>query len=175
MKPGDHPEFFRLPPPPGQSRESTIVLDRYGRFHHEGAPVEHPGLARAFASWIATHPDDGRYILQNGYDWCYFTVEDTPLFVSGVRRDGDAVVLELFDGSSERLDPTALASGSALASDDDGVLRARVRGGRHEARFGREAMLMIAPLLADGDDGAPELEVGGRRYPIAPRAPLTGR
>ena len=34
-----------------------------------------PGLARALASWIARHPDDGRFILTNGYDWTYFTVE----------------------------------------------------------------------------------------------------
>src|SRR5262249_32567480 len=31
MKPGDHPDFFRLPPPPGRSRESRIVLDDLGR------------------------------------------------------------------------------------------------------------------------------------------------
>ena len=80
VRPGDHPDFFRLPPPPGRSRESTIVLDAEGRFFHEGAPVTHRGMARAFASWVARHPDDGRYILSNGYDWSYFRVEDAPRF-----------------------------------------------------------------------------------------------
>ena len=69
MKPGDHPEFFRFPAPEGRSRESTIRLDAEGRFHHEGNVVEHPKLAEAFHTWIARHPDDGRYILTNGYDW----------------------------------------------------------------------------------------------------------
>jgi len=41
VKPGDHPEFFRLAPPPGASRDSTISLDAEGRFFHDGARVEH--------------------------------------------------------------------------------------------------------------------------------------
>jgi hypothetical protein len=164
MKPGDHPEFFRLPPPPGASRESTIVLDREGRFHHDGAPVEHPGLARGFASWISTHPDDGRYILENGYDWCYFTVEDTPYFIDAVvLRDG-AVVLELFDGTSEPLDP------ATLRCDAEGALRVRVKSGRHAARFSRQAQLMIEPWLREGqrEGEPPALEIAGARYPISP-------
>ena len=46
MRPADHPEFFRLPAPEGRSRESTIVLDAEGRFHHDGELVEHPGDGR---------------------------------------------------------------------------------------------------------------------------------
>ena len=61
MKPSYHPEFFRLPPPAGASRESSIVLTADGRFYHDGAEVTHPGMAKAFATWIARHPDDGRY------------------------------------------------------------------------------------------------------------------
>ena len=86
MKPGDHPEFFRFPPPEGRSRESTIVLTRDGRFLHDGTLVEHPGMQRAFASWLARHPDDGRFILSNGYDWTYLTVEGHACFVKGVRQ-----------------------------------------------------------------------------------------
>src|SRR3954468_16729478 len=78
MKPGDHPDFFRFAPPPGASRESAIVLDREGRFWHEGERVEHPALERALRGWIARHPDDGRLILTNGYDWCYFRAEGAP-------------------------------------------------------------------------------------------------
>ena len=73
MKPSDHPEFFRFPPPEGRSRESTIVLTKDGRFFHEGAPVTHAGMRKAFASWLSRHPDDGRHILTNGYE-----TNDTP-------------------------------------------------------------------------------------------------
>ena len=104
MRPGDHPDFFRLPAPEGRSRESTLRLDREGRFLHEGELVTHRGMARAFASWIARHPDDGRFILTNGYDWTYFTVEGTPYFVEGVRAGEDGPVLVLFDGSEEAPD-----------------------------------------------------------------------
>src|SRR6185369_4619763 len=114
-RPGDHPDFFRLPPPPGRSRESTIRLDALGRFIHDGHLVEHPGMRRAFASWIARHPDDGRFILSNGYDWTYFTVEDVPFFVETVRSVGGAPVLVLSDGSEEPLDPKTLTTGDAGA------------------------------------------------------------
>ena len=69
MTPGDHPDFYRLAPPPGASRESTIVLDGEGRFWHDGEHVDHPALEQALRSWIGRHPDDGRLILTNGYDW----------------------------------------------------------------------------------------------------------
>ena len=91
VRPSEHPEFFRLPAPEGRSRESTIRLDAEGHFFHDGAPVEHAKLADAMHTWIARHPDDGRYILSNGYDWSYFTVEDAPFVVRSVQP----VLLEL--------------------------------------------------------------------------------
>ncbi len=153
MKPGDHPDFFRFPAPEGRSRESTIRLDRDGRWHHDGELVTHPGLAAALPTWIRRHPDDGRFILSNGYDWCYFTVEGTPYFVDGVTL-GDPPLLRLSDGRSVPLDP------ATLALDERGALRCRVGG--EEASFGRHAQLAMAPLLRDGDP--PEVEIGGRRY-----------
>jgi hypothetical protein len=148
VRPADHPDFFRLPPPEGRSRESTIRLDAAGRFFHDGERVTHRGMARAFASWIARHPDDGRFILTNGYDWTYFTVEGTPFFVEGVRRDPSGPVLALFDGSEEPLVPTA------LRLDDDGIFRTTVKGGAFEARFSRTAQLELSSWLEENDDGS---------------------
>ncbi len=153
MKPGDHPLFFELPAPGGASRESTIRLDRHGRWFHDGEAVTHPGLRAALPTWIRRHPGDGRLILSNGYDWCYFTAEDTPYFVEAVTL-GDPVVLRLSDGSDAPLDP------ATLSLDADGALRCRVKGER--ARFGRHAQLAMEPLLAEGDP--PAIDVGGRRY-----------
>jgi hypothetical protein len=95
VRPGDHPEFFRFPAPEGRSRESTIRLDAEGRFFHDGAVVEHPGLAAAMHTWIALHPDDGRFILTNGYDWTYFTVDDAPYFVRALRIEPSHATLLL--------------------------------------------------------------------------------
>jgi len=167
MKPSEHPEFFRLPPPPGRSRESTIVLDADGRFFHDGAPVEHAGMKRAFASWIHRHPDDGRFILTNGWDFCYFTVEDTPFFVEAIRATERGITLCLFDGSEEALDP------GALTLDERGVLRTTVKGGTFDARFSRSAQLALGPFLEEGADGEPVLSILGVRYELDPHPSKT--
>jgi len=156
MKPSDRPDFFRLPPPPGRSRESTIKLDRFGRFFHDGEPVQHDGLAGGFARWVARHPDNGRYILSNGHDWCYFTVEATPYFVRGLRVIDGGAQLTLSDQTKELLNP----KGACI--DDDGVVRVSVKGGAFQARFTQAAQLELAPLLADEEPCA--LVVAGTRY-----------
>lgn len=164
-RPGDHPDFFRLPPPPGRSRESTIVLDAEGRFFHDNAPVEHPGMARAFASWIGRHPDDGRYILNNGWDWSYFTVEDAPFFVEAVRANERGPLLVLSDGTEEPL------AASSLRAGEGGALYVKVKGGAFEARFCRTAQLGLGPWVEEEPDGAPALVILGARYRIEPPGP----
>jgi uncharacterized protein len=160
MLPQDHPDFFRLPPPPGQSRESTIRLDGEGRFWHAGELVRHPGMQAAFATWIRRHPDDGRYVLCNGYDWSYFGVDDVPYFVRGLRLVPAGLELGLSDGSSELLDPASLRQGNA------GALYCRVKGGQFEARFTPGAQTALLPHLVEGGAGEPLLELAGQRFPV---------
>jgi hypothetical protein len=166
MKPGDHPDFFRFAPPPGTSRESTIRLDRDGTFFHDGQVVAHRALAKALASWIARHPDDGRFILTNGYDWTYFTVEDAPYVVASIDADAAPPTITLSDDSIEPLDPEGATVG------DDGVVYVRVKGGAFEARLSRHAQTQLAPLLVGGDveGAAPRLALGGREFPLPARA-----
>jgi len=161
VKPGDHPEFFRFPAPEGRSRESTLRLDAEGRFWHEGNPVEHAKLGQAMHGWVDRHPDDGRFILSNGYDWTYFTVDDAPFFVRSVRFTGDAVVLVLSDGSEEPWDPgaTRVGAGDALYTR----VKATHARGPFEAKFTRFAQSQLAPALVDGGDGRqPAAQIGGR-------------
>lgn len=162
MRPADHPEFFRLPPPEGRSRESTIVLGADGRFFHDGHEVTHPGMARAFATWIGKHPDDGRFILNNGYDWTYFTVEDTPFFVDALHAKGrgEPPEIVLSDGSAESLDPSRLREGP------DGALYVDVKSGAFQARFTRSAQLALGELLVEGAGGALFFDFDGRRVAI---------
>ncbi len=159
-RPGDHPDFFRLPPPPGRSRESTIRLDAQGRFFHDNEAVTHPGMALAFATWIGRHPDDGRYILNNGWDWSYFTVEDVPFFVEHVRAEGGAPLLVLSDGTEEPLD------GSSVRAGEGAALELRVKRGEFAARFRRAAQLELAPWLDADPDGTPVLVILGARYRV---------
>jgi uncharacterized protein len=166
MRPGDHPDFFRLPPPEGRSRESTIRLDGEGRFLHEGRPVEHARLAAGLHAWISRHPDDGRYVLNNGYDWSYFTVDDAPFVVRALRVEGERLVLLLSDGTEEAWEPASTRVG------DDGALYASIKqatsGGPYEAKFSRHAQTSLGPMLAE-DAGAPprlSVRIGGRLHAI---------
>src|SRR6202012_5079264 len=158
MRPGDHPEFFRFPPPEGRSRESTLRLDAQGRFWHEGRLVEHAGLAAGLHGWIGRHPDDGRYILTNGYDWTYFTVEDAPYFVRAVRLAGDAITLVLSDGAEEPWDPagTRVGAGDALYT----TVKRQAKGGPFEAKFTPHAQAALEPALIEGPSG-PAVRIGG--------------
>lgn len=162
MKPSDHPDFFRVAPPPGTSRRSTIRLDREGRFSHDGVRIEPGPLHRALTSWIARHPDTGELILTNGYDWCTFDVEDAPFIVEALALlPGGWPEITLSDESTEPLDPETLSIGAADA------VYARVKGGTFEARFSRHAQTSLAPLLIEADP--PTVQVGGRRYAIPAR------
>ena len=164
MKPGDHPDFFRFAPPPGTSRESTLVLDHDGFFWHDGVRVDHEALAEALHRWISKHPDDGRLILTNGYDWCYFRAETTPYIVKAVRvtNYGADASLMLSDATEEKLDPRN------LFTDDEGVVFARVKAGVFEARFSRHAQTSLAPLLVSAEP--PIVKVGDVQAELRPRA-----
>lgn len=168
MKPGDHPEFFRFPAPEGRSRESTIRLDGEGRFFHDDEPVEHPKLRDALHTWIARHPDDGRFILTNGYDWTYFIVDDVPFFVRSVEgTDGDATLV-LSDGSREPLDPGGVRTNERgelyvkVKSDAEGAKK----GGPFDAKFTRFAQTQLAPFLeADGANVVLRTKRGHATFP----------
>ena len=160
MKPGEHPDFYRLAPPPGTSRESTIRLDAEGKFWHDGARVDHPALEKALHGWIALHPDNGRFILTNGYDWTYFRVDDVAYAVRSLRVTPENVTLVLSDETEEPLDPASLRVGNGEA------LYAKVKGGQFEARFSRHAQTALAPILHEGTAGKLRLTVGGRDYAI---------
>jgi hypothetical protein len=137
-------------------------LDESGRFWNNGVPVDHDGMALAFASWITKHPDDGRFILTNGYDWTYFTVRDAPFFVRHVENRDGRPVLRLFDGSEEPLQP------DHVTVSEEGILYAQVRG-HFEARFTPTAQSAMVDFVGEGPDGEPRVEVGGNQYPIRPR------
>lgn len=164
MKPGDHPEFFRLPPPPGRSRESAIRMDAEGRFWDHGLPIDNPAMQRAFRRWIRRHPDDGRFILDNAYDWTYFTVEDTPFRVVGCVPSDAGLRVRLDDDSEEILQ-------GPVWSGHQGALYARVKGGVFDARFQPNAQASLGPVLAEQEGGGFGLVSGGTVLPVLDRAP----
>lgn len=143
----------------GLSRETDIVLDETGRFFSGGALVAHPGVAAAFARWIERDPS-GRYVLRNDLHYVYLRVEGAPLFVTRLELAPDAATLVLQGGEREPLRPETLREGP------DGVLYVSARDGTWPARLLPRAALSLAPALREARDGAVELELAGRRYPI---------
>lgn len=134
-------------------------MDGEGRFWHDGELVVHPGLLEALPRWVGRHPDDGRYILTNGYDWTYFTVDDVPFFVRGVST-GDAPELLLSDGTKEPFPDGGYRVGR------DGALYCPVKGGAFEARFTPGAQAALAAFVVEDASGSAMLSVGGRRLPL---------
>lgn len=155
MKPGEHPEFFRFPAPEGRSRESKIRLDGDGYFHDNDEKVSHAKLAAALHTWIGRHPDDGRYILTNGYDWTYFTVDDVPFFVRAIKNvDGDAMLV-LSDETEEPLDPKTATLGPRgdLYIEITHPNADKAKSGPFKAKLTRHAQTQLEPFLrTDGTD-----------------------
>ena len=128
-------------------------------------------MARAFATWIQTHPDNGRFILNNGYDWTYFRVDDTPFFVESLAWSAEgSPVLVLSSGEQEPLQIQNLSVG------EDGVVFARVKGGAFEAKFTHAAQLGLAPLLVEVGAGQVGISLGDQQVqlPVRP-APVAHR
>jgi hypothetical protein len=148
-------------------RRSGIRVDREGRFIHEGAEVTHDGLKRALFRWLdRLPPPDGRYVLRlDEKRFAYLDdVEDTPLVARAARFDPSGVVyLALSDGSEEALDP------ATLTLDDDGVLRAWVRGGRLEARLATSAAAVLADAISE-DGARPLLRLAGQSHALRRRS-----
>jgi hypothetical protein len=145
-------------------RRSGIRVDREGRFVHEGEEVRHEGLRRALFRWLDAEPD-GRVVLRlDARRFAYVDVDDTPLVARAARLDGERALLALTDGAEEPLDP------ATLTVDEAGVLRARVRGGRLEARLDTSAVAALADRLSEVSPGRWVLTLAGR-HPLAPRRP----
>ena len=120
-------------------------------------------MREAFAAWVRRHPDDGRYVLCNGYDWSYFRVEDVGFFVRGVRSERGTLVLSLSDGTEEELAPVTLCANA------EGALYCSIKQGGFEAKFTPTAQTALLPYVVESASGEPALRVAERDYLIPAR------
>jgi uncharacterized protein len=124
--------------------DSGLVLDRELNWLHDGERITHPKIIETFNQGLVP-TEDGRFQLRIGNDWAYVTVEGAAYRVNAIDTDESRVYLRLSDRTGEALDPATLRLGH------DGVLTARVKAGRAEARFSRDAQFALGQLLvADG-------------------------
>jgi uncharacterized protein len=146
--------------------DSGLLLDRELHWFHDGEPVLHPRIVELFNESLAP-TEDGRFQLRIGTDWAYVTVEDAAYRVTGLDAGETRVFLRLSDKTGEALEPSTLALGP------DGVLTARVKGGRAKARFSRQAQVSLGALLEESKEGV-FLRLPKARLPIPlPKAALS--
>jgi hypothetical protein len=90
-------------------------------------------------------------------DWCYVTVDDTPMAVRSARvLDDGAVWVQRTDGATETL-PTA-----RLRIDPEGAVFGYVREGALLARFRRAAAFAVLDAVDAAGDGFCLCAAGGR-------------
>ncbi|MCU0680913.1 MAG: hypothetical protein MUF34_01375 [Polyangiaceae bacterium] len=160
------PRLFPPAPAPGHlAREQPEARPR-GPVLVRGRPGHHPRLFNALHAWITRHPDDGRYILTNGYDWTYFTVDDVPFFVQSVREAGDGLELELHGGVTHPFS----GEGLSVGADEGLYVPVTLNGGDFEAKFTRYAQAQLAPFLVEESEGRVGVRIGGRVVVPTPRA-----
>lgn len=146
------------------SRESQIRVDRDGHIWHQGERVLHPGLARTLARWIDID-ENGRYVMRNALDWCFITVDHTPLVVRNVVLETDPAMrieVELSDDSTEALDL------STVQVDPDGVVYAHVRNAKLLARFDRQPSFKFLEHVEADAKGIMVFQLGSKTARIAP-------
>ena len=142
--------------------DSGLVLDRDLNWVHDGERISHPKIIEAFNQGLVP-TDDGRFQLRIGNDWAYVTVEGAAYRVNAIDTDESRVYLRLSDRTGEALDPATLRLG------EDGVLTARVKAGRAEARFSRDAQFALGQLLVpEGGGWVLQLPKARAMVPIDP-------
>jgi hypothetical protein len=120
-------------------------------------------LRQALFRWLDRLPD-GRVVLRlDERRFAYVDVDDTPLVVRGARVEEARVLLTLSDGAEEPLAP------ETLTIDEAGVMRCTARAGKLEARLATAAAAALAEVI-DDSVSPPALVLGGRRFPLRPRA-----
>ena len=159
MKPGDHPQFFKMLAPFGASRVSDISLGQQGQFYLKGELIEHPKLVKALRTWLRRHPDNGEVILSNDYDWCYLSkIDGYASWVHGLsverREEAEHLVLELWTG--ERV----TAKLESLWSDGEEVILWSMNKQTLTARFSPAALLQLEPYLVEIAPGEWSLQLG---------------
>mgnify|MGYP001177782610 CR=1 FL=1 len=148
-------------------RGVPLCMARTGELRFDGEPVTHERVRRALREGIDV-TDDGEPIVRLGPQWCYLRVDDLPLRIVGLTRDGDDLSADLDDGRTVRLDP------ATLWEEPQQGLRAEVpsRHGprRIAARLSNHAAMQLAVWLDEQAD-PPTLVLGPRRIPIEDRPP----
>ena len=138
-----------------------ISFRRDGNWYSDEERIDNPRINLLFSQSIMQNPD-GTYYLQIAKEHAPITVEDTPYVVRTLEDDElGGFEMALNDGTHEALDPAALEVGA------DNVLYAKVKDGKHRARFLRTAYYHLSDCFESDEAGRFFVNLRGHRYPLA--------
>jgi hypothetical protein len=138
---------------------SSIRFGRDGRWYADGEPIANPRIAALFSRSVERSPDGG-YRLRIGDEQAPVVVDDTPFVVVRTDWAGEVAIVELNDGTRERLDP------ATLSATVDAVLYCRVKDGAERARFLRAAYYQLGERAVALDGETVGFRCGGRVWPV---------
>ena len=126
-----------------------IKIDRDGQWFHNGEPFANKRIVDFFNRCIDV-TKDGIYVIRYGSFVYPITVEDVPVFISGVRFKGlgvfEKVLITASSGKEEELDVKTL-----LYKENSG-LYCYVKNGKLPAKFRRSPCFQILERLEESDD-----------------------
>ena len=125
-----------------------IRLDKEGKWFHNGEPFINKRIIEFFNKSVSMTAD-GTYVLHYGKYTYPIMVDDTAIFITGVRFTGFGVFEKIFINLStleeEELDI------DTLYYKENGALYCRVREGRFPAKFQRSPSFHILERLDERD------------------------
>ena len=140
-----------------------IFLDKEGRWFHNGQPFLNEKIIDFFNKSINVTAD-GQYVIHYSNFTYPIRVEDTPLFVTGVRFEGfgsfERIFINLSDGECEELNINTLYYGA------NNALYCRVKNGKMPARFMRSPSFYILERLEEEQDGSYSLRLCGQKVEL---------
>jgi uncharacterized protein len=145
-----------------------IWIDREGDWYYRGAPMERADIVGHLCRHLGRDESTGRFVIRMGKQECYLEVEDTPVVITRVLREGgEPGDAERFLLSIKHLDEAEPLDPASLWVGEKNVLYCMVKPERLPARFLRPAYYQLAEFIQeDPDCGGFYLPVGGRRYHI---------
>lgn len=133
-------------------------MDRNGRWLNDGGPVEKASIIRYLNSAIEKD-ENGYYVthmLGERREKVYFGYDDTALFIIDLKLNGDDISLLLNTKRRLKLEPAGLfLKDDSLYFEQSG----------HVIKFSERAMVKMAPLLAESEEGL-VVTINGRKQII---------
>lgn len=131
---------------PLRNESPPIRIDRNGVWYFQDVEMTRFEIVRYFYDHLQRDAN-GQYRIEIADDQCLVQVDDVPYVVQGISEQSpdangrQGMVISLSDGTREELNPGTLRIG------EGNVPYCRIKQGKHEARFTRQAYYQLAKYI----------------------------